>query len=191
MLVAAAAIALTSRGPIIFRQERLGKGGVPFIFYKFRSMVVNGDDRIHREFVSTLIKGNQAQSTSSTVESAPFKLQCDPRITRIGSLIRKTSIDELPQLFNVLKGDMSLVGPRPPIPYEAKQYQSWHLQRILAVKPGITGLWQVAGAQQGQLQRHGEDGPSLHPRLHYPAGLQDLAENRCGRFSRRRRALAY
>ena len=145
MLVVAAAIALSSRGPVIFRQTRLGRGGVPFTFYKFRSMVVNVDDRIHREFVASLIKGGPAEGAATEGTPAPYKLQSDPRVTRIGRFIRKTSIDELPQFFNVLKGDMSLVGPRPPIPYEAAHYQSWHLRRILTIKPGITGLWQVEG----------------------------------------------
>jgi lipopolysaccharide/colanic/teichoic acid biosynthesis glycosyltransferase len=145
MLVVAAAIALTSRGPIIFKQTRLGKGGVPFTFYKFRSMVPNGDDGIHRQFVANLINGSQGQGAAAEAKSAPYKLQSDPRVTPVGRFIRKTSIDELPQLFNVLKGDMSLVGPRPPIPYEAAQYQPWHLRRIVSIKPGITGLWQVEG----------------------------------------------
>ena len=145
MLVAAAVIALTSRGPIIFKQTRLGKGGIPFTFYKFRSMVLNGDDGAHREFVASLIKGDPAQGTEPADKPAPYKLQADPRVTPIGRFIRKTSIDELPQLFNVLNGDMSLVGPRPPIPYEAAHYQPWHLRRIQTVNPGITGVWQVEG----------------------------------------------
>ncbi len=145
MLVVALVIALTSRGPIIFKQMRLGKGGVPFTFYKFRSMVTNSDDGIHREFVEKLIKGVQNDDAAGQGKTALYKLHADPRVTRIGRLIRKTSIDELPQLFNVLKGDMSLVGPRPPLAYEAAQYESWHLRRILAIKPGITGLWQVEG----------------------------------------------
>jgi lipopolysaccharide/colanic/teichoic acid biosynthesis glycosyltransferase len=104
-------------------------------------MVRNGDDRIHRAFVADLIKGE-----ASTAGGTPqFKLAQDPRVTRVGKLIRKTSLDELPQFFNVLKGDMSLVGPRPPIPYEASNYQPWHLRRILGAKPGITGIWQVEG----------------------------------------------
>ena len=139
MLVVAAVIAFTSRGPIVFKQTRLGKGGVPFTFYKFRSMTVNGDDGIHREFVANHIKG---EPTDATPE---YKLKSDPRVTSIGRLILKTSIDELPQFFNVLKGEMSLVGPRPCIPYEATHYQPWHLRRILSAKPGITGLWQVEG----------------------------------------------
>lgn len=145
MLATAVAVAMTSRGPIIFKQARLGKGGVPFNFYKFRSMVTNVDDAIHRDFVTSLIKAGEEPGTEPQAQKAPYKLKSDPRITRVGRFIRKTSIDELPQLFNVLKGDMSLVGPRPPIPYEAAHYQPWHLRRILNVKPGITGLWQVEG----------------------------------------------
>ena len=142
MMVVALVIACTSHGPVIFRQTRLGKGGVPFTFYKFRSMILRADDAIHRMYVASLINGAPPPSGDN---AAPYKLQCDPRITWIGRLIRKTSIDELPQLLNVLKGEMSLVGPRPPIPYEAAHYQPWHLRRVLDLKPGITGLWQVEG----------------------------------------------
>jgi lipopolysaccharide/colanic/teichoic acid biosynthesis glycosyltransferase len=146
MLLAALAVGLTSRGPIIFRQTRLGQGGEPFTFYKFRSMAADGDDRIHRAYVASLIDGKPDHIKSSGDAEHPlYKLQSDPRITPIGRIIRKTSIDELPQLFNVMKGDMSLVGPRPPIPYEAARYQAWHLRRLLAAKPGLTGLWQVEG----------------------------------------------
>jgi exopolysaccharide biosynthesis polyprenyl glycosylphosphotransferase len=140
MLVVALVIRLTSPGPVIFKQTRLGKDGVAFDFYKFRSMFVNRDDLIHQKFVAELIKNGHENAGSTK-----FKMDADPRITAIGRFIRRTSIDELPQLFNVLKGDMSLVGPRPPIPYETKNYQAWHLRRILTVKPGITGLWQVTG----------------------------------------------
>jgi exopolysaccharide biosynthesis polyprenyl glycosylphosphotransferase len=145
MLVTAVAIALTSRGPVIFRQTRLGAVGAPFVFYKFRSMSCNSDDRIHREYVAKLINGDLAQVNQGDGLRPLFKMKSDPRVTRIGKIIRKTSIDELPQLFNVLKGDMSLVGPRPPLPYEAEKYSSWHLRRVLEIKPGITGLWQVEG----------------------------------------------
>ena len=144
MLVVALIVAATSRGPVIFRQQRLGKGGVPFTFYKFRSMVVDVDDRIHREYMAQLIRGQDAASAPDA-GPATYKMKSDPRVTRIGRIIRMTSIDELPQLFNVLKGDMSMVGPRPPIPYEAAHYEPWHLRRILIAKPGITGLWQVDG----------------------------------------------
>ena len=146
MLLAAAAVALTSRGPVIFRQTRLGQGGRPFTFYKFRSMLVSSDDRIHRAFVASLIDGEpDRREAGADAEERLYKLTTDPRITTVGRFIRKTSIDELPQLFNVLGGDMSLVGPRPPIPYEAARYQAWHLRRLLSAKPGLTGLWQVEG----------------------------------------------
>lgn len=147
MLLTAAAVRLGSPGPVIFRQTRLGQGGRPFSFYKFRSMFVNGDDRIHRQYVEKLIKGEHAQIDQADGAGGQpmYKMVRDPRITWVGRIIRRTSIDELPQLFNVLKGDMSLVGPRPPLPYEAQNYQSWHLRRVLEVQPGITGLWQVEG----------------------------------------------
>ena len=144
MLVTALAVAMSSPGPVTFRQVRLGERGVPFVFYKFRSMYCNADDRIHREYVASLIAGAQA-ANQGDAEKPLYKLKSDPRVTRVGRFIRRTSLDELPQLFSVLKGDMSLVGPRPPLPYEVERYQSWHLRRILEVKPGITGLWQVEG----------------------------------------------
>jgi exopolysaccharide biosynthesis polyprenyl glycosylphosphotransferase len=145
LLVIALAVAVTSPGPVIFRQVRLGKRGVPFTFYKFRSMRCGADDRAHREYVAKLINGNLEEINQGAAAKPLYKMQDDPRITRIGRLLRKTSLDELPQLFNVLKGDMSLVGPRPPLPYEAEKYQPWHLRRVLEIKPGITGLWQVNG----------------------------------------------
>jgi exopolysaccharide biosynthesis polyprenyl glycosylphosphotransferase len=145
MLITALAIKATSPGPVIFKQVRLGKQGTPFTFYKFRSMHVNMDDQIHREYIRDFINGDRAKANQGDVEKPLFKIKSDPRITRIGKFIRKTSIDELPQFFNVLKGDMSLVGPRPPLAYEAEKYQAWHLRRILEMKPGITGLWQVQG----------------------------------------------
>jgi len=145
MLITALAIKVTSPGPVIFKQIRVGKHGVPFVFYKFRSMFLNTDDQIHRDYITHLIQGNLEEINQGDSEKPLYKIKSDPRITRVGSIIRKTSIDELPQLFNVLKGEMSLVGPRPPIPYEVEKYQSWHLRRILEIKPGITGLWQVDG----------------------------------------------
>ncbi len=143
MAVAALAIARTSPGPIIFKQVRLGRHGVPFVFYKFRTMHCNVDDRIHREHVAALIAGDSQSNTRGGTAKTWSKLEADPRITRVGRILRKTSIDELPQLFNVLKGDLSLVGPRPALPYEAEKYQAWHLRRIFARKPGISGLWQA------------------------------------------------
>ena len=141
LLVIALSVRLTSGGPILFRQERIGKGGKPFTFVKFRSMKHNADNQIHREYMSKLINGDvDAEENDGSL----YKIENDPRITEFGHFLRRTSLDELPQLFNVVSGSMSLVGPRPPIAYEVKAYKGWHLQR-LSVKPGITGLWQVSG----------------------------------------------
>jgi lipopolysaccharide/colanic/teichoic acid biosynthesis glycosyltransferase len=145
MLATAVAVAVSSPGPVIFRQGRLGKGGKPFVFLKFRSMRTNNDDKAHREYVASLIEGRLDEINQGDADKPLYKMTVDPRITPVGRFIRKTSLDELPQLFNVLKGEMSLVGPRPPLPYEADKYQAWHLRRILEIQPGITGLWQVEG----------------------------------------------
>lgn len=145
MLTAAICVKASSPGPVIFKQKRLGTKGIPFTFYKFRSMRADTNDQIHREFVLKLIDGKHSAINNGNQANPLYKMKSDPRITPVGKIIRKTSIDELPQLFNVLKGDMSLVGPRPPLSYEAEKYQSWHLRRILEMKPGITGLWQVEG----------------------------------------------
>ncbi|GAB4342143.1 MAG: hypothetical protein Kow0037_29310 [Calditrichia bacterium] len=144
MSIIALAIKLTSPGPVLFRQKRVGRFKKEFTFYKFRTMYIDADDKIHREYVTSLIKGKGEKNQTETGEMV-FKLVDDPRVTKIGRFLRKTSLDELPQLFNVLNGSMSLVGPRPPIPYEVNQYKNWHLRRILEVKPGVTGLWQVYG----------------------------------------------
>jgi lipopolysaccharide/colanic/teichoic acid biosynthesis glycosyltransferase len=144
MLVVALVIKLTSPGAVIFRQTRVGQGGAPFAMYKFRSMRTDVDDRAHREFVASLIDGKLPPSGNGTT-AGQFKMKADPRITAIGRLIRKTSIDELPQFYNVLIGDMSLVGPRPPVPYEAEKYKAWHRRRVSEMKPGLTGIWQVEG----------------------------------------------
>lgn len=145
MLITAIVIAMTSPGPVIFRQTRIGKKGMPFEFYKFRSMRNDADDSIHREYVEKLIQGNLQEINNGSAEKPYYKMTCDPRVTGVGKFIRRTHIDELPQLFNVLKGDMSLVGPRPGLPYEVEKYEYWHLRRILEIKPGITCLWQVNG----------------------------------------------
>jgi exopolysaccharide biosynthesis polyprenyl glycosylphosphotransferase len=145
MLATAIAIKMTSPGPIIFKQFRMGRKGLRFQFYKFRSMYWNTDDQIHREYVTHLIKGNLEKINQGNKVVPLFKMVSDSRVTRVGRIIRRTSIDELPQFFNVLKGEMSLVGPRPPLPYEVEKYEPWHLRRILEVKPGVTGLWQVSG----------------------------------------------
>lgn len=145
MLLIAASIKLTSKGPVFFIQERMGYQGKKFPFLKFRSMHVNNDDRVHREYVEKLIKGENSDINMGTDKNPYYKMKEDPRITPLGKVLRKSSMDELPQFFNVLLGHMSLVGPRPPIPYELSNYQNWHMKRILDVKPGITGLWQVKG----------------------------------------------
>jgi len=135
---------LTSRGPILFRQQRIGEHGTAFTFLKFRSMYVNNDASKHKEYVRQLIAGEAAKHTNGAGEGI-FKLTNDPRITPVGNFLRRTSLDELPQFINVLRGDMSLVGPRPPVPYEVEAYATWHRRRLLEAKPGITGLWQVEG----------------------------------------------
>jgi exopolysaccharide biosynthesis polyprenyl glycosylphosphotransferase len=150
MIITALIIKVTSPGPAIFSQIRLGKHGAPFTFYKFRSMHVNMDNQLHRDYVNDFIKGRHEKINQGDEEKPIYKIKSDPRVTKVGKFIRKTSIDELPQFFNVLKGDMSLVGPRPPLPYEAENYQAWHLRRILDMKPGITGLWQVEGRSKTQ-----------------------------------------
>lgn len=138
-------IKITSPGPVLFRQERVGQFGRRFTFLKFRSMHVNNDDRIHREFLKQFISGDKVNTAEDGNAAPVFKITNDPRITPFGRFIRKSSLDELPQFINVLKGEMSLVGPRPPIPYEFEDYDIWHRYRLLKMKPGITGLWQVTG----------------------------------------------
>jgi lipopolysaccharide/colanic/teichoic acid biosynthesis glycosyltransferase len=144
-LVIAAAIKATSTGPVFFRQQRVGQYGQQFTFLKFRSMHVNNDPGVHKAFVTEFITSQGQTVTSNVNGERIYKLPNDKRVTRIGKFLRKTSLDELPQFLNVLKGEMSLVGPRPPIPYELAAYQTWHRRRVLEVKPGITGLWQVTG----------------------------------------------
>ncbi|WP_426449083.1 sugar transferase [Paenibacillus sp. S-38] len=123
------------KGPVFFKQQRVGKNEALFHMFKFRSMVSNAE-----ELLAQLLSQNE-------VSGHMFKMKNDPRITKIGRFIRKTSLDELPQLWNVLRGDMSLVGPRPPLPREVKEYSNYHKQR-LSVTPGCTGLWQVSGRSQ-------------------------------------------
>ena len=139
-------IKLTSRGTVLFRQERVGQYEKNFMFLKFRSMYSGNNADVHKEFVHNLIR-NKTQGDAGDNGSGKkvFKITNDKRVTPIGKILRKTSLDELPQFFNVLIGEMSLAGPRPPIPYELEKYDSWHRRRVLEVKPGITGLWQVMG----------------------------------------------
>jgi len=135
-------IKATSEGPVLFVQDRVGKDGRPFKFYKFRTMLVDNSDAAHRSFAAEFIKGRLMHEDEA--RKPVFKLQNDPRVTPIGRFLRKSSLDELPQFINVFKGDMTLVGPRPPLAYELAHYKEWHRGR-LAVKPGLTGLWQVSG----------------------------------------------
>lgn len=139
------AVKLTSKGPVLFRQQRVGRYGKTFTFLKFRSMYVGNDSQVHQEFVKRLISNAAEPAAADATGAGVYKIVNDKRITRVGKFLRRTSLDELPQFINVLIGDMSLVGPRPPIPYELAAYQTWHRRRLLAVKPGITGLWQVGG----------------------------------------------
>jgi exopolysaccharide biosynthesis polyprenyl glycosylphosphotransferase len=140
-LIIAAAVKLTSEGPVLFKQERMGLNGETFTFLKFRSMYTKSDHNRHKDYITKFISEGKDNGNVPGV----FKLSNDPRITPIGNFLRKTSLDELPQFINVLMGDMSLVGPRPPIPYECELYDIWHRRRLLSAKPGITGLWQVTG----------------------------------------------
>ena len=143
----AVAIKLTSKGPVIFRQERVGQYGVRFHFLKFRSMKVSNNAEIHKEYIKKFIAGNSAEPNGNGdgAGKVVFKIKNDPRVTWLGRIMRRTSMDELPQFWNVIRGEMSLVGPRPPIPYEIESYDVWHRRRLLEVRPGITGLWQVQG----------------------------------------------
>jgi exopolysaccharide biosynthesis polyprenyl glycosylphosphotransferase len=136
-------VRLSSPGPVLFRQARVGKGGRIFTFYKFRSMRVDNDDTAHREYVAGLLQNGAAAATDGSGRKV-YKLVNDSRVTGIGSFLRQTSLDELPQLLNVLRGEMSLVGPRPCLPFEFELYRDWQKRR-LDVTPGMTGLWQVTG----------------------------------------------
>lgn len=142
-LLFALLIKLDSKGPVFYKQERVGMDGRVFLFYKFRTMRSDTDDASHREFQRQYIAG-QPEIKLARDGRPVYKLQADPRITRTGRWLRRLSLDELPQLLNVLRGDMSVVGPRPPIPYEVEEYELWHRKR-LDMKPGMTGLWQVSG----------------------------------------------
>ncbi len=143
----AVSILLDSKGPILYRQRRVGQNGVEFEMLKFSSMYIDNDDAVHREAIKQYMNGETLNSNSD----APYKMGDDSRITRVGKIIRKTSIDELPQFWNVLKGQMTLVGPRPPVPYEVELYTAHDWLR-LSGKPGLTGTWQVYGRSKVSFQ---------------------------------------
>jgi lipopolysaccharide/colanic/teichoic acid biosynthesis glycosyltransferase len=140
IIAIAAAVRLESHGPILFHQERIGLGGRRFTLFKFRSMDVAADEEEHRSYVSRLLRRDTDDPDAATWQP----IVADSRVTRVGAFLRRSHLDELPQLINIVRGDMSLVGPRPPIPYEVELYEPWHLRR-LAVLPGLTGLWQATG----------------------------------------------
>jgi lipopolysaccharide/colanic/teichoic acid biosynthesis glycosyltransferase len=150
MIGIAAAVRLDSRGPAMFRQRRVGYREQEFTVFKFRSMRLDADEERHRQYVSAMIAADPADAGADDGNEGGeslYKLAVDDRITPVGRRIRSWSVDELPQLFNVVLGDMSLVGPRPAIPYEVESYPAWYSKRF-AVKPGLTGLWQVSGRNQ-------------------------------------------
>jgi lipopolysaccharide/colanic/teichoic acid biosynthesis glycosyltransferase len=148
-LAVAALIKWTSKGPVFFRQERVGQHAKPFTMLKFRTMRVDAGHELHQQYVSQFIQNGQnkaeAPAATETASQPVFKIVNDPRVTPLGHFLRRSSLDELPQFWNVLIGEMSLVGPRPPLPYEVKVYKRWHRRRLFVAKPGITGLWQVTG----------------------------------------------
>ncbi|MDQ2714715.1 MAG: sugar transferase [Chloroflexota bacterium] len=149
MAIVVICIRLDSEGPVLFRQKRVGQNGLEFEMLKFRSMYVNSDDSLHRETIVHYLRG---QKVNGDTTGFSYKRVDDPRITKVGRFIRKTSLDEFPQFFNVLRGEMSLVGPRPSLPYEVEQYQAYHRLRLCG-KPGITGIWQIYGRSRVTFQK--------------------------------------
>ena len=142
-LLIALLIKLDSKGPVFYTQERVGMDGRMFLLYKFRTMKADADPEIHKEYQRAFIAG-RSEANLGDAAKPTYKLLADPRVTRVGKWLRRTSLDEVPQLLNVLMSDMSIVGPRPPIAYEVESYDLWHRKR-LDMKPGLTGLWQVSG----------------------------------------------
>lgn len=149
LLLVCLLVRMTSSGPAVFRQERVGRGRQTFTLLKLRTMYTGNDDRIHREYVESMLAGGLDPAADGT---GLFKLDADPRVTPIGVWLRRTSLDELPQLVNVIRGEMSLVGPRPVLPWEAQHFGE-AFQKRFAVKPGITGLWQVSGRSKLSMRR--------------------------------------
>ncbi len=148
IVIIAFAIKLDTPGPILFKQQRLGKDGRPFTIFKFRSMYVNADDAAHRKAIRLFAEG---KPTTEEDGRTSFKSDTDPRITRVGRFIRRGGLDELPQIINVIRGEMSVVGPRPAIAYELELYEDWYYKRF-AVRPGITGLWQISRSRATDLE---------------------------------------
>ena len=142
--VLAILIKISSPGPVLFRQIRIGEHGKEFMFYKFRSMRVGNDDSQHRKYIKLFIEGNEKELKKLQGGKKLYKMTSDDRVTAVGRFLRRTSLDELPQLINVLRGDMSMVGPRPHLPYEVELYKDWHCRRLEGL-PGITGWWQIHG----------------------------------------------
>jgi lipopolysaccharide/colanic/teichoic acid biosynthesis glycosyltransferase len=147
LIAVALAVRIDSHGPALFRQRRVGYRETEFTLFKFRSMRVDADPRGHREYVTALIKGERSAPEGGGEGETLYKLAVDNRITPVGRWIRRWSLDELPQLFNVVRGDMTLIGPRPAIPYEVGEYPAWYRERF-AVKPGLSGYWQVSGRSE-------------------------------------------
>jgi lipopolysaccharide/colanic/teichoic acid biosynthesis glycosyltransferase len=137
-------VRVSGPGSAVFKQTRIGKDGKEFSFYKFRSMQVDCDDSSHRQYMKLFIEGNEEELTKLQRGRKTYKMTGDDRVTMIGKFLRRTSLDELPQLLNVLRGEMSIVGPRPHIPYEVDMYKDWHRRRLKGT-PGITGWWQIHG----------------------------------------------
>lgn len=145
-------IRMSSPGPVLFKQKRVGKNGKLFTFYKFRSMRVGNDDVHHRQYIKLFIEGKEDELRKLQGPKKLYKMTCDDRVTPIGKFLRRTSLDELPQLINVLKGEMSMVGPRPHLAYEVELYQDWHRRRLEGI-PGITGWWQIHGRSRVPFDR--------------------------------------
>lgn len=137
-------IKLSSPGPVLFKQKRVGSDGKQFVLYKFRSMFVGNDDSRHRQYIKLFIEGRDDELKKLQGEKKLYKMTADDRVTLVGKFLRRTSLDELPQLMNVLRGEMSMVGPRPHLAYEVDLYQDWHRRRLSGM-PGITGWWQIHG----------------------------------------------
>jgi lipopolysaccharide/colanic/teichoic acid biosynthesis glycosyltransferase len=144
MLLVAIAVRLNSPGPVLFKQRRLGRDMRPFTVLKFRTMAVDSSPELHQQYIAELVNSDPGATANGNGNGQVKKLTADPRVTGVGRILRRVSLDELPQLFNVIRGSMSLVGPRPALEYELEHYRAEHFERF-NVRPGVTGLWQVSG----------------------------------------------